>query len=142
MTLSQPMKVFLSFTLIITSCIALNSCSKVDQEDLTDILGDYDWSHSQKSASVFITPLDIPDKYGIRITAKGKVVLFKNGEEISKHKITYVHSPYDVTIVEYKTGKDQTSTIEISDNQINAFTQDFPFSEEDDVQSNTFLKID
>lgn len=65
----------------------LNSCNKVEKGALTHIEGDYYWAYTKLDDFSYTTNEETPDQYGARITSKNKLILFKNGEQISKHKI-------------------------------------------------------
>ncbi|MFT5860046.1 MAG: hypothetical protein ACI865_002154 [Flavobacteriaceae bacterium] len=76
--------VFLSFI-----CIALSGCSKKPpiSDDLNYLIGDYDFVYSYDYGGEYEVNSDLPNKYGIRITSKHKLKIFKDGLEVDSYKL-------------------------------------------------------
>jgi len=70
-----------AYFLILGVLILLLSCQKEQRsiEAVSEITGDYEWSHSD------VVPPE--ENYGIRITDKGDLITFINGKEKEKYKI-------------------------------------------------------
>ncbi len=64
-------------------------CNKIDfeEENLSYLIGDYDWVYTKVTSETYLTPNEVADKYGLRITQNGFLETYKNGKIESSHKI-------------------------------------------------------
>ncbi|MFA7273871.1 MAG: hypothetical protein WC044_08380 [Crocinitomicaceae bacterium] len=79
---------------LISILFCLNSCHKVKfTGDFATLVGDYEWVYSEMGSTEYILAESHPDKYGVRITKKSKIIFFKNGVQTEKYRIN--HSSYN-----------------------------------------------
>lgn len=67
--------------------LMLNSCNKIEKGALSLLEGDYDWVFTKHDDILYTTNTESIDQYGARINSKNKLLFFKNGIEVSRHKI-------------------------------------------------------
>jgi hypothetical protein len=95
---------------IIISILFVTSCNKKNiSVEFSQIAGDYHWVYSWKSINESYSFDSLDDAYGIRITDKGKLYFFTNGEKTYVNKIVYT----------YKNEQDSSILIQTSNNKKN-----------------------
>lgn len=127
----------------------LSSCKKAEPTgEYSVLVGLYEWSYSEHwhyndygiwTAKIFEYAIDSPDKYGIEITEKGRVFLYKNRKCVERFRIKKLSSdPYQVIYVDLT----KKYNFQYKNNQISSI--DFPYDNENRndnvIHYNTFIK--
>lgn len=75
--------------LLLSILIAFLGCSKKTpiSTELNFLIGDYDFIYSTFHNDTSIVNSDLESQYGIRITSKYKLLIFKDGVQIEKYKL-------------------------------------------------------
>jgi hypothetical protein len=141
LTMKDSIKLLSLFLLL----LALSSCSKdIKKGDLAFLEGDYEWTFTETCYSDYIASSSNPDKFGLRITKKNKVIFFKNGQEQEKYKITRLTSIGDYSYFQFETGNtdsDKESVYYNGDTLIVGYYPFQPGCEDHDDGDNYFVKI-
>jgi hypothetical protein len=116
--------------------LLLFSCSKYKKEIQSyEISGDYEWFYSYEGPFNSLSNQQVEDKYGIRIKDSGKVIFYKNGEQVDKYRIVSVVKLSEGVEVIYKIDKFSNGILTCPDDGIKI--ADWPF----DAYINEFQKV-